>query len=109
MLTRQLLAFSRKQVLQAEVLDLNAVLTNTIEILATDPGEHSDPGESRQAVDSGAGGSGPLEQVIMNLVLNSRDSMPDGGKLILATANVTFDEDYARGRIRKSRRALMSR
>jgi len=94
-LTRQLLAFSRKQIIQPEVLDLNELLTDLekmlgrlivedIELLMI-PG----PGLRQVEVDLGQ-----IEQVMMNLVVNARDAMPMGGKLILETTNVDLDEGY---------------
>jgi len=97
LLTRQLLAFSRKQVLQPRVLDLNAVLTNLDKMLQRLIGEDialvtmPAPGLGRVKVDPGQ-----IEQVIMNLAVNARDAMPNGGKLTIETANVELDNAYAR-------------
>jgi PAS domain S-box-containing protein len=92
-LTRQLLAFGGKQVLEPKVLDLNAVVRQTEAMLTRLIGEDiairlqlaSDLGAVR--VDPGQ-----IEQVVVNLVLNARDAMPDGGTLTLATANVERGE-----------------
>jgi two-component system cell cycle sensor histidine kinase/response regulator CckA len=95
-LTRQLLAFSRKQVLQPEVLDLNSVLKNMDEMLPRLIGEDIDlrimRGKDLRRVKLDPV---QLEQVIMNLVVNSRDAMPNGGKLTIETADVTFDAQDA--------------
>jgi PAS domain S-box-containing protein len=92
-LTRQLLAFSRKQVLQPEVLDLNSVLKNMDEMLPRLIGEDIDlrmvRGQDLRRVKLDPV---QIEQVIMNLVVNSRDAMPNGGKLTIETASVSFDE-----------------
>ena len=94
-LTRQLLAFSRKQVLQPKVLDLNDSLRAVAKFLRRLIGEDIDlvlrpqPGLDLVCVDPGQ-----LEQIIMNLALNARDAMPEGGKLTLETANVDLDEAY---------------
>jgi len=91
-LVRQLLAFSRRQVLQPQVLDLNRVVNGMQSMLKRLIGEHIflktrlDPALARIKADPGQ-----LEQVIMNLVVNARDAMPDGGTVIIETANVTYD------------------
>jgi len=95
-LTRQLLAFSRKQVLEPRMLDLNAVLNGTSGLLRRLIGEDVrldvklEPQLGRVLADEHQ-----LQQVIMNLAINARDAMPQGGRLTLTTANVTLDESYA--------------
>jgi PAS domain S-box-containing protein len=99
-LTRQLLAFSRKQTLQVEVLDINAVVSNLEKMLRRLIGEdialktRFAEQLSRVKVDPGQ-----IEQVILNLAVNARDAMPQGGKLTLETANVELDEHYAQNRV----------
>jgi len=96
-LTRQLLVFSRKQVLQPRLLDLNAVLANIGKMLRRLIGEDIElvtvfkEGLWRTMADPGQ-----IEQVIVNLAVNARDAMPGGGKLVLETANEELDEGYAR-------------
>jgi len=96
-LTRQLLAFSRKQMLAPRILDLNSVVTENLKMLNRMIGEDVDlvmmPGADLGSVRAD---SGQIEQVIMNLAVNARDAMPSGGKLTIETANVTLDEEYAR-------------
>jgi two-component system, cell cycle sensor histidine kinase and response regulator CckA len=96
-LTRQLLAFSRKTVLEPKVLDLNEVVRETEKFLRRLIGEDIllaavlDPTISRVKVDQDR-----LGQVLMNLAVNARDAMPKGGNLTVETRNVELDQEYAR-------------
>src|SRR5208337_179105 len=96
-LTRQLLAFSRKQMLAPKLLDLNEVVAENLKMLTRMIGEDIDlvmvPGPALGAVRADLG---QIDQVIMNLAVNARDAMPQGGKLTIETANVTLDENFAR-------------
>jgi len=96
-LTRQLLAFSRKQVMQPKVFDVNTVVSDLRKMLRRMIGEDI---ELRVSLEPELGNikADPvqLEQVIMNLVVNARDAMPKGGKLSIETSNVCLDESYAR-------------
>ncbi len=95
-LTRQLLAFSRMQVLQPRVLDLNSIISEIGRMLPRLIGEHIEyafrPGPDLGRVKADPG---QVEQVIMNLAVNSRDAMPDGGALIVSTRNVIVSEAEA--------------
>jgi PAS domain S-box-containing protein len=93
--TRQLLAFSRRQVLQAEVVDLCAVVRNAQKLLQHLIGEDIEL-VMRLGPDTGyvVADPGQLIQVIMNLAVNSRDAMPQGGRLTIETANVVVDDAY---------------
>jgi CheY-like chemotaxis protein/two-component sensor histidine kinase len=96
-LTRQLLAFSRKQVLQPKVLQLNAIVADVDKMLRRLIGEDIDsltllePSLGRIMADPGQ-----IEQVILNLAVNARDAMPTGGKITIETANIFLNEEYAR-------------
>ncbi|HTS19711.1 MAG TPA: PAS domain S-box protein [Verrucomicrobiae bacterium] len=95
-LTRQLLAFSRKQTMQPKVLDLNAVLENLDKLLRRLIGEDIEL-VTKLAPDLGRvkADPGQIEQVIMNLAVNAREAMPNGGQLLLETAAVTLDRESA--------------
>jgi signal transduction histidine kinase len=99
-LTRQLLALSRKQVMQPTVLDLNSVVPSMEKMLKRTIGEDIEMSTILQP-DLGNVNADPgqMEQVIMNLVINARDAMPDGGKLTIKTADIYLDETFARHHI----------
>ena len=95
LLTRQLLAFSRKQLLQPQVLDLNAIVSRMTGLLRRLIGEHIDlrsrPADTLHRISADPG---QIEQVILNLALNARDAMPDGGVLTIETANIELDLEF---------------
>jgi len=96
-LIKQLLAFSRKQVLQKEQLDLNALITETEKMLRTLVGEDIHvTTELDTSLAPVVADAVQLVQVLMNLAVNARDAMTEGGKLILATRNAQLDEEYCR-------------
>jgi signal transduction histidine kinase len=94
-LTRQLLAYGRKQMLRPEVLNLNSILASMENVLRHLVGNNGHvsitPGVGLKAVQADAG---QIEQVIVNIAMNAADAMPNGGTLSLETANVTLDEAY---------------
>jgi two-component system, cell cycle sensor histidine kinase and response regulator CckA len=99
-LTSQMLAFSRKQVFQLRVVNLNDIVRNLLKMLQRIIGEHIEIkmtlAEDLVRVRADAG---QLEQVLMNLSVNARDAMPQGGRLTLETRNVELDEDFVRAHI----------
>jgi PAS domain S-box-containing protein len=92
-LTRQLLAFSRKQVLQLALVDVNSIIANISNMLRRLIGEHIQlvttlaPDVALVRADAGQ-----IEQILMNLAVNARDALPGGGRLAIETANVTLDD-----------------
>jgi PAS domain S-box-containing protein len=96
-LTGQLLAFSRKQVLQPKVINLNTIVENISQMFTRVIGEDIElivslePKLGRIRADPGQ-----MEQIIVNLAVNARDAMPHGGKLVIETADVVLDDSYAR-------------
>ena len=96
-LTRQLLAFSRQQRLETRSVDMNAAMEEILRLLERAIGPNievsvkSDPDLQAAAADPTQ-----IEQVIMNLVLNSRDAMPDGGEIVVEMSNVHFDDHFSR-------------
>ncbi|RPI99546.1 MAG: PAS domain-containing hybrid sensor histidine kinase/response regulator, partial [Deltaproteobacteria bacterium] len=99
-LTRQLLAFSRRQVMEMKVLDLNGIVKNLEKMLCRVIGEDVELftilSENLGKVKSDPG---QIEQVLLNLTVNARDAMPGGGKLIIETVDVNIDQTYAQGHI----------
>lgn len=99
-LIRQLLAFSRKQVLQPKSLDLNASVEGLDKLLSRLMGAHIQmTTEYGKHLGTVKADPSQIEQVIMNLVVNARDAMPNGGRLTIETSNVELDANYARDHV----------
>jgi signal transduction histidine kinase/ActR/RegA family two-component response regulator len=99
-LTQQLLAFSRQQVLQPRVLDLQETLSGMRDMLQRLLGEDVELSlRTSNAVGRVNVDPGQVEQIIMNLAVNARDAMPDGGKLTIETSNFEIDAEYAAARL----------
>jgi PAS domain S-box-containing protein len=94
-LTRQLLAFSRRQLVQPRILNLSTVISQMERMLCRVIGEDVELILATGEVDAIRGDPGLIEQVLLNLAVNARDAMPNGGKLILETANLSLDKEYA--------------
>jgi len=98
-LTHQLLAFARREIVQPEVIDVNAVVTDVEQLLKRTLGEHIElHSELAPQLRSVLIDPGQLEQILVNLAVNARDAMPDGGVLRIDTADADVDEDHAASR-----------
>lgn len=110
-LTRQLLAFSRKQLLELKVVDVNTIVEDMERLLRPLIGENVDL-VTKLAADAGhtRADAGQLEQVLMNLVVNAKDAMPDGGKLTIQTQHIAVDDSHRWGQtfIRRGSYVLLS-
>jgi PAS domain S-box-containing protein len=95
--TRQLLAFSRRQVLNPKYIDLNQIVGDLMKIVSRTLGEHIElkfiPQQDLHTVYVDPG---QVEQIVLNLCVNSRDAMPEGGQLVIETGNRFLDEEYCR-------------
>ena len=95
-LTRQLLSFSRKQVIEPRIIDVNGVVQNLDKMLRSLLSENIElTTHLAEPLDSARADPNQVEQVIMNLAINARDAMPEGGKLTIETGNATLDDTYA--------------
>ena len=98
-LTQQLLAFSRKQIIEPKVLNLNDLISDLnamlVRLIREDIELRIHPGKDLGAVKVDVG---QFQQVLVNLVVNARDAMPDGGKIVIETSNAELDDAYCAGR-----------
>jgi signal transduction histidine kinase len=95
-LTRQLLAFSRRQVVEPKVLDLNAAVADSEKLLGRLLGEDVElTTDLAPSLGRVKGDPSQIEQIVLNLSVNARDAMPEGGTLVITTANVELDDAYA--------------
>ena len=102
-LARQLLTFSRRQVVELKVLDLNRLLSNLNKMLRRVIGEDIElVSQLAEGLGKVKSDPGQIEQIIVNLTVNARDAMPGGGRMVLETANVELNEDYARTHVHVS-------
>lgn len=97
MLTRQLLAFSRRQTLELRPINLNEIIENIIRMLARMIGEDITLELKMKSSRMVLADAGQIEQILMNLAVNARDAMPYGGKVTLGTEDVYLDDAYAKG------------
>lgn len=97
-IVRQLLAFSRRQIIEPAVIDINILISDLLKLIGNTIGEHIEieflPNKGSNTIFAD---TAQIEQIIMNLCMNARDAMPEGGKLIIETENIVLDEDYVRG------------
>jgi PAS domain S-box-containing protein len=94
-LTRQLLSFARKQMIEPVPLDLSAVVSGSIEMLRRLLGEDVEIlAELREGLDIIEADPGQVQQLLVNLTVNARDAMPDGGRLVIETANLAVGDEY---------------
>jgi two-component system cell cycle sensor histidine kinase/response regulator CckA len=99
-LTRQLLAFSRKQVMELKIINLNTIIRNMAKMLGRLIGETIEMKLLLQhAVGNIKADPGQIEQIIMNLAINAKDAMPDGGRLVFETDTIALDEEYCRAHV----------
>ena len=99
-LTKQLLTFSRRQIVQPSLLDLNSLVRNLERMLKRVIGEDIELVTRLDAnLNSVVADPGQIEQVVLNMTVNARDAMPDGGKLIVETSNVHLDDEYVRSHL----------
>ena len=99
-LTRQLLMFSRRSVLEVKVLDINELVVNLLKMLERLIGEHiSLCFDQKQGLPAIKADPGMIDQMIMNLVVNARDAMPKGGRIVISTQAIKIGEEQAKENI----------